>query len=328
MKRSRFLALTLLGLASASTPWARAAGYPSRPLTLVIPYPSGGSVDVLARAVHVSLGQGLGQPVVIENLGGGSGSIGTSRVARARPDGYTLLLGSVNEVVLAPLINRAVTYKSQDLLPVARIGDSSFVLVGRPGLAARTIDELVELARRNPGTLSYATSGIGSFQHLIMRELQERSGISMLHVPYRGGSTQVADLLGGQIDLMLIAPATMPDAILSGRVRSYGTTGQQREELLKTVPALGESRYFRGMDLSSWLGVFAPANTPLEVQQHLLACVQATLADPGIAQQLRRIGFVPADPSSQAGFAEAVAATQARMQAMVSRMPLEREGAQ
>lgn len=323
-RRTPILAAALLCAAAFHGHAAPPESYPNKPVTVVVSYPAGGSVDAVARALNVSLGKQLGQPVLIENLGGGAGSIGAAKVVRARADGYTLLLGSVNEVVLAPLVNRAVSYKTDDLLPVARVGDSAFVLVGRPGIAARNIDELIEFARKNPGALSYATSGIGTLQHVIMRDIQERSGTSMLHVPYKGGSSQVTDLLGGQIDLTLVAPATFPEAIESGRVRGFGTTGLQRDELLKHVPTLNESKYLKGIDLNSWLGIFVPRNTPPEVTQRLTAAVDAALADDKVAANLRRIGFMPAAASARPGFAEAVADTQGKMQGIVSRMPPEK----
>lgn len=323
-RRTSILATALLCAAAFHGHAAPPETYPTKPVTVVVSYPAGGSVDAVARALNVSLGKQLGQPVLIENLGGGAGSIGAAKVVRARADGYTLLLGSVNEVVLAPLVNRAVSYKTDDLLPVARVGDSAFVLVGRPGIAARNIDELIEFARKHPGALSYATSGIGTLQHVIMRDIQGRSGTSMLHVPYKGGSSQVTDLLGGQIDLTLVAPATFPEAIESGRVRGFGTTGLQRDELLKHVPTLNESKYLKGIDLNSWLGIFVPRNTPPEVTLRLSAAVDAALADDKVAANLRRIGFMPAAASARTGFAEAVADTQGKMQGIVSRMPPEK----
>ncbi|QOF77578.1 tripartite tricarboxylate transporter substrate binding protein [Variovorax sp. 38R] len=323
-RRTRLLAAALLCAAAFHGHAAPPEAYPNKPVTVVVPYPAGGSVDAMARALHVALGKQLGQPVLIENLGGGAGAIGAAKVVRARADGYTLLLGSVNEVVLAPLTNSAVSYKSDDLTPVARVGDSTFILVGRPGIAARNTDDLIEFARKNPGTLSYATSGVGTLQHVIMRDIQERSGTSMLHVPYKGGSTQVTDLLGGQVDLMLVAPATFPDAIESGRVRGFGTTGLQREELLKNVPTLNESKYLKGIDLNSWLGIFVPRNTPPEVTQRLQVAIGLVLGDAKVAAHLKRIGFTPADAGARPGFAEVVADTQSKMQGVVSRMPAEK----
>ncbi|MET3373613.1 tripartite-type tricarboxylate transporter receptor subunit TctC [Variovorax boronicumulans] len=323
-RRTRLLAAALLCAAAFHGHAAPPEAYPNKPVTVVVPYPAGGSVDAMARALHVALGKHLGQPVLIENLGGGAGAIGAAKVVRARADGYTLLLGSVNEVVLAPLTNSAVSYKSDDLVPVARVGDSTFILVGRPGIAARTTDELIEFARKNPGTLSYATSGVGTLQHVIMRDVQERSGTSMLHVPYKGGSTQVTDLLGGQVDLMLVAPATFPEAIESGRVRGFGTTGLQRDELLKNVPALNESKYLKGIDLNSWLGIFVARNTPPDVTQRLSAAVDAVLADDKVAANLRRIGFMPAAAAARPSFDEVVADTRSKMRSIVSRMPAEK----
>ena len=166
MNRRRLLGHGLWLGAALATGTVGAQSYPDRPITLVVPFPAGGAVDIIARGLGPPLAQELGQPVLIENIGGGSGSIGATKVARARADGYTLLVGTVNDVVLAPLINRAVPYQLEDFSPIAKIGESVFAVVGRPGLAARDFDELVAFARANPGKLSYATSGIGSLQHV------------------------------------------------------------------------------------------------------------------------------------------------------------------
>lgn len=322
MNRIRLLAAVLVSLATLNGHAAPPEAYPNRPITLVVPFPAGGSGDATARAISAPLAKILGTTVVVDNVGGGSGSIGAAKVARSKPDGYTLLLGTVNETVLAPLVNRAVSYKGEDLQPVGKISESSMILVGRKGIPARNIDELVEYARKNPGSVTYATSGIGSVQHLIMESVQDKSGTSMLHVPYRGGSALVTDLLGGQVDLALVAPATFPEFIENGRVQTFGIASLKRNELLKKVATLNEGKYIKGLDQEAWIGIFAPANTPPEITQALTTALNGLLSDPEFAAQLKRMHLTPGTLAEQAGFARAVAETRLEMRALISKINL------
>ncbi|CAG2158884.1 Bug family tripartite tricarboxylate transporter substrate binding protein [Cupriavidus numazuensis] len=329
MNRIFRLASVLTCLAAIHGHAATPEPYPSQPITLVVPYPAGGSVDAVARVVSIPLGKALGRPVVVENLGGGSGSIGAAKVARASADGYTLLLGTVNETVLAPMVNAAVKYKPNDLMPVAKLGESTFVLVGRKGMPARSTDELIEYARKHPGRLTYATSGIGSIQHLIMEDIQAKSGTSMLHVPYRGGSAQITDLLGGQVDLALVAPATIRDYLQTGNVQVYGTASLKRSELAGSIPTLNESKYLTGIDQGGWVGIFSPRGTPPEVAKRISSTLQGMLADQEVIKQLKLAQIVPATVAEQASFGDVVRDAQSRMRAIVSRLKLDRrEGPQ
>ncbi len=324
MDITRCVAVALWCLAAANAEAAPAATYPNRPLTLVVPFPAGGSMDAIARAIGIPLGKNLGHPVVVENVGGGSGSIGAGRVARSKADGYTLLLGSMNEVVLAPLVNQAVTYKTEDLVPVGKVGETQFILVGRKGISAHSIDELIEYAREHPGGLTYATSGIGSQQHAIMDDIQKKSGTSMLHVPYRGGSSVVTDLLGGQVDLALVAPATFRQLIESGRVQVFGTTGLKRDPLLKDFPTLNEGKYLKGVNQVAWLGIFVPANTPPEIDQKLSSAIKVLLSDPEVVTQLKRSYISPSTPADQPAFPGSITNTRAQMRAFVSKLKLDK----
>ncbi|QHE87639.1 tripartite tricarboxylate transporter substrate binding protein [Hydrogenophaga sp. BPS33] len=317
--------LALLGLAAASSQAATPAPYPSKPVTLIVPFPAGGSADVIARVINVPLGNQLGQPVVVENVGGAGGGLGAARLARAPADGYTVLLGTVNEVVVVPLVNRTVPYKVDDLVPVGKVGESSLVLVGRKDIPARNTDELVEYARSNPGKLTYATSGIGSMQHVIMEMVQARTGASMLHVPYRGGSSLISDVLGGQVDLAIVTPAAAADHIEAGRLRAFGTTSLRRDESLKRVPTLNEGQYLKDLQQNVWIGLFVPVNTPSDVATRLNAALTALLADEGVRSQLQRASLSPAARAEQAGFSAKVAEDRAQMRETVSKMKLSKD---
>lgn len=323
MNRARFvLVLALLGLTAMSGKAATPAPYPSKPLTLIVPFPAGGTADVIARMIHVPLANQLGQTVVVENVGGAGGGIGASRLARSPADGYTVLLGTVNEVVVVPLVNRTMTYKAEDLVPVGKVGESSLVLVGRKDVPARTTDELVEYARNNPGKLSYATSGIGSMQHVVMEMIQTKTGTSMLHVPYRGGTSLISDVLGGQVDLAIVTTAAAADHVEGGRLRAFGTTSLRRDDGFRQVPTLNEGKYLKDLQQNVWIGLFVPANTPSEVVTRLNTALTAILADDGMRSQLQRASLVPATRAEQAGFTAKVVDDRAQMRDTVAKMKL------
>lgn len=319
------LLLTLLGLAAATSPAATPAPYPNKPVTLIVPFPAGGSADVIARTINVPLSKQLGQPVVVENVGGGGGGLGAARLARSSADGYTVLLGTVNEVVVVPLVNRAVSYKAEDLVPVGKVGESTLLLVGRKDLPARSTDELIEFARDNPGKLSYATSGIGSMQHVVMEMIQSKTGVSMLHVPYRGGTSLISDVLGGQVDLAVVTPAAVIDHLEAGRLRAFGTTGLRRDEGFKQIPTLNEGKYLKDVQQNVWIGLFVPVNTPADIAARLISALELVLADEAVRGQLQRANLVPAARAEQAGFPGKVAQDRAQMQQTVSKMKLSKD---
>lgn len=327
MTRFRPFAFMLLCLWAVDGRAGPPTEYPGKAVTLVVPFPAGGSTDAAARAISAPLANALGQPVIVDNVSGGSGSIGAAKVARSKADGYTVLLGTVNETVLAPLVNRSLSYKSEDLVPAGKVGQSSFVLVGRQGIPAQNIDELIDYARKNPGRLSYATSGVGTVQHVTMARIQELSGTSLLHVPYRGGSTLVADLLGGQVDLALVSPATFPEYLENGRVQVFGTVGIKRDELLKRIPTVNEGKYLRGLDQDGWLGIFLPASTPPDITRRLSVAIGSLLSAPELVAHLKRINITPGTAAEQPTFAGVVSETRSQMRAIVSRMNLDKDEA-
>jgi len=284
---------------------AHASDWPAKPVTLVVGYTAGGSVDLVARTVAPELGKRLGQSVVIENLGGAGGTIGAAKVVKADPDGYTLLMGSGSEVSIARLTNPAVRYDGEkDLAPITFVGTQPMVLVGKTALPAKNADELIALARAQPGKLSYASSGVGTPLNLAGELIKQQGKVNITHVPYKGASAMATDLLGGQIDLAVMVLSSALPHIQAGRVKAYGVTEARRSAVAPGVPALAETPALKGVDMGVWFGLMGPAGTPRPVIDRLNTEMQAVLAMPEVKKKLAEAGVevAPANPAQFAGF--------------------------
>ena len=270
-------------------------GYPDRPIKLVIGYPPGGSVDYVGRLVGEALGQRLKTPVVIDNQGGAAGAIAAQRVAGSAADGYTLLIASSNELVATRLVNPAQRYDAQkDMTPLGLIATAPVLLVAGPRAGVKTLPELLELARRKPGQLSYGSSGVGSTLHFAGELLKQRAGIFMTHIPYRGVASLTSDLAGGNLDLaMLSVPAALP-FLQSGRITALACTGAQRLSALPKVPTVGELPALKGYELSGWFALMGPAHLPAAVAQRLNQALHEVLHDPAVRRKLEDGGNVVA----------------------------------
>lgn len=276
----------LLGAGSAF------AAYPDKPITLVVPFAPGGSSDIVARNLAPMLGERLGQSVVIDNVSGAGGLLGTQRTIRATPDGYTILLGSGSEILINKLINPALAYDGiKDLAPAVFVGTGPMVLVGKPGLPANNVTELLALAHAKPGVLSYASAGNGTPMHVAGELLKMRANIFMTHIPYRGAAPALVDLIGGQIDLGVSTLSAAQPYIKSGKIKAYAVTSAKPSELAPGIPALGMVRGLEGFDLGVWFGLFMPAKTPPEILQKVQAAAQQVLADPAIRKKLAEQGI-------------------------------------
>ncbi len=290
---------------AAATAGASTTGWPNKPITLVVGYTAGGSVDLVARTVAPELGKRLGQSVVIENLGGAGGTIGASKVVKAEADGYTLLMGSGSEVSIARLTNPAVRYDGEkDLAPVTFVGTQPMVLVGKNQLAAKNAAELIALAKAQPGTLSYASSGVGTPLNLAGELIKQQGKVNITHVPYKGASAMATDLLGGQIDLAVMVLSSALPHIQAGRVKAYGVTEAHRSAVAPNVPALAETPALKGVDMGVWFGLMGPAGTPRPVIDRLNTEMQAVLAMPDVKKKLAEAGVevAPAGPAQFGAF--------------------------
>ncbi len=283
--------LLAAGLGALAAPAVQAQGaYPSKPITLIVPYPAGGASDIGARMLGTELAKVLGQPVVIDNVGGAGGAVGVQKLLRAPADGYTLLYGALSETVLVPLINPAVNYRLEDMAAIAFAGAAPAVFVTRPDFPANTMDELLALARKSPGKYSYGSPGIGTFQHLVAETVKMKSGTFLLHIPYRGGGNIMADVVSGQVDIGVTTAPNVVGLLSQGRIKVLGVTSASRLPVMPNVPALSETPALKGMDLQTWAVVFAPKGVPEAVQQKLNTAINTVLMQPGMAEQRRKLG--------------------------------------
>ncbi len=288
--RRRFLAVLLGGPALFGAAAARAEGFPARPVQIVVPFPPGGATDVVARLLAPPLSQALGQPVVVENRVGGGGTVGTAQVARAAPDGHTMLLGTIATHGIIPGLYAQVPYDAlADFVPVTQRASQTYVLVVHPSVPARSVAELVALAKREPGRLNYASAGNGTAGHLFAELFRDMAGVDIVHVPYRGAGPAMSDLLGGQVALTFDVLLTTADHIREGRLRALAVTGATRSAAMPEVPTLAESG-FPGYDAVGWNGLFLPARTPRAVVDRLAREVRSALQRPEVQQQVERQG--------------------------------------
>jgi tripartite-type tricarboxylate transporter receptor subunit TctC len=285
-----------------STPWvnlASAQAYPDKPLKLIVPYATGGGSDAFARLVAPKMGELLGQPLVIDNKPGGGTAIGAVLAARSAPDGYTLLLGDNSTYSVNRILYAKPNYDSfKDLAPVTLTARFGLLLVVHPAVPAKNLAEFVALAKSKPGQLSYGTPGAGSPHHLAMEMLMQRTGITMVNVPYRGAGPAVVDLLGGQLPVLLADYATVSQHIKAGTVRAIASCGEKRLALAPDVPTVAESGY-PGFDAWAWQGFSVPAGTPPSVIAKLNNAFAKTAADPAVRQKMSDYGgeFTPSTPA-------------------------------
>ncbi len=284
------ISLTKVLIAMSLTTSALAADYPTRTITVINPWPPGGPADTVARPILQKLSEALKQPVVLENKAGANGVIGANYVARANPDGYTLLFSHVGPITISPAVQKEMPFDSvRDFAPITQIVSAPTVLVVRPDLPIHNLKEFVEYARVNPGKLSYGSVGIGSTTHLAGEILATMANVNMLHVPYKGAAPVMTDLLGGQINCTFLNIAALMPYIKSGQVRPIGVSTLKRSALLSELPAIAET--YPGFEVNSWYGMMAPAKTPANIVNLLQKEVAKILQMPEISQTLQAVGL-------------------------------------
>ncbi len=291
--RSRFiLVLTLMLLACIG---ARADEYPNKPVRLIIPFPPGGSNDVVGRMVANQLSSRLGQQVFVDNHAGAGGILGTEACANATPDGYTICIISIAHAVNPAL--HTLKYDSvKSFTPIAILATGPNVLVVNPELPVKTVGELIALAKQKPGELNYASAGIGSFQHLGGELFKLSAGVNLVHVPYKGGGPAMQDVIGGHIKIMFSSLIQTSPFIKTGQLRPLGMGGLKRSPVLPDVPTIGET--VRGYDAENWWGVVAPAGLPAPLVEKLHNDIQAVLESPDLKAQFAREGAQTLEMSS------------------------------
>jgi tripartite-type tricarboxylate transporter receptor subunit TctC len=309
----------VLGCALA-LPQVHAQSYPSKPVSVIVPFAAGGGVDATARLILPKVAEILKQPVVIDNVAGAAGTIGADKAAKARNDGYTLLFAVASPLNVAPLVApSAVRYDTfRDFTPLATVAVGPFVLIGRPTLEAKNTAELVRQIRASPGKLNFGTDGVGTSLHVTAETIRQKADLNMVHVPYKSGPQVLTDVAGGQVDLAVLPLTLAQPFIKDGKVRAYGVTTAKRWPGMPDVPALAETPELKGLDIESWLGLLGPANLPPAVTGTLVQAVEKAMKDPEI---VRKLGEIANRPSVISGpkFAEYLARERKQVQEVVTR---------
>lgn len=293
MIRRTLIAALSLAAVSAS---ALAQGYPDHPVRLIVPYAPGGSADIVARLISDEWGKALGKPLVVENKAGAGGNLGVAEVAKAAGDGYTVGLQTVS-LAINPALTPKMPYDTlKDLAPVGMVASSQHVLVVNENVPVKTVKDLVALAKRQPGKLSYASAGTGSTFHMAAELFKAVAGVSIVHIPYRGGGPALSDTIGGQTEMAFPVLSAAQGHVQSGRLRALGVTGPKRSPLMPNVPTIAEAGV-PGYSFETWFMVFVPAATPKPVVDKLNATLNTVLGMPAVKDRMAREGF-DASPST------------------------------
>jgi tripartite-type tricarboxylate transporter receptor subunit TctC len=285
----------LLSVAAASV---LAQGYPDKPLKLVVPFPPGGPTDIVGRLVAQKLAEGIGQPVVVENRPGAGGTVGSTAVARAPADGYTLLYGSTT-LAIAPSLYRDLAYDPRTAFaPISLVSRGPIIAAVNAQLPAKTLKDFIALAKSSPGRINYGSAGSGTPPHLAAELFKTVAGVDLVHVPYKGGGPAVSDLAGGQVQVIFEGLPTLLPHIKSGKVRALAIAGAKRDPALPEVPTFAEAG-LPGYDANFWNGLVAPAGTPAEVIARLNSVLVQALATPEVRAALVRLGLEAAGTTPQ-----------------------------
>lgn len=291
MARFNIASIVLLGAALSLAPLvATAQAYPSKPIRLVIPYAPGGAAGAVGRLLADKMGASIGQPVLVDHRPGGGTVIGNDMVARAAPDGYTLVMGTVTSHAMVTALNTRVPYDPEkDFAPISLIASLPFVLVAHPSVPAKSVRELVAMAKTRPGHFTFGSAGNATSNHLAGELFKARAGISMVHIPYRGSAPALADLLGGQISMMFdLTPTALPQ-IASGRVRALAITSPKRSPIAPELPTMAEAGV-PGVEVVSWFGILAPAGTAPAIVNFLHAEIVKAMQSPEVRAVMTGLG--------------------------------------
>lgn len=319
-RRARRGLLTLAAAATVFAPLASAQTYPARPIRFVVPYPPGGPLDQVARALAERVREPLGQPVIVENRAGAGGNIGADHVAKSAPDGHTIVMGAVATHAINPALYARMPYDAnRDFAPVTRVAVVPNVLVMNPEAAARLgisdVRSLLDYARRNPGKLNYASGGNGSAGHLAGELMKALARVSAVHIPYAGAAPAQLGLLAGQTDFMFDNLASAAPQIRAGRLKGFAVTTLKPSSFFPELPTVSDTG-LAGFDISTWFGIFAPAGTPKSVVDRLHAEFERALGSDDLRQRLSRMGAEPA-PMTPADFGAFVLAEQKKYAGIV-----------
>jgi tripartite-type tricarboxylate transporter receptor subunit TctC len=301
-KKSLLAALALgavcLGISGPGMANDAAASYPDKPVTIIVPFPAGGTSDVMGRLIGDELGKELGQPFIIENKGGAGGVIGSAQAARAKPDGYTLLLSGIGSNAIVHGMTPKPEYDStRDFIQISQLESGPNVLVVNPQMPAKTLQEFVAYVKKHPGDVTYAVT-FGASGHLAMELLRTKAGLNMMGVPYRGGAPGLTAVMAGEVNAMFINQDAALPLVRAGKLRALAVASKERNPLFPDVPTVAESGY-PGFEAISWAGLSAPAGTPPEIVHKLETAMRTVFSKPENKERLERTGFVVVASTSQ-----------------------------
>ena len=289
LTRRRLVAALALALCGGS---AAAQGWPSKPISLIVPFPPGGTTDVLARALGDKLSQSLGQTVIVENKPGAGATLGADYVVKSKPDGYTLLVGAVHHTIATSVYKKLPYDFQKNLAPITTIALVPNVLVVNAATPVKTVADLVKLAKADPGKLTYGSNGNGTAQHLIGTQFQNLTGTEIIHIPYKGSGPLASDLIGGQITMSFDTITPVLPHIKAGKLRALAVTTAKRSSVLPEVPTLEEAG-LKGFDIGTWFGVLAPAATPKDLLARLNTEMVKVIQSPEFRKRMEEIGAEP-----------------------------------
>ncbi|MCC6194270.1 MAG: tripartite tricarboxylate transporter substrate binding protein [Burkholderiales bacterium] len=321
---SAIAAIVSLGAALTSAP-AAAQAYPTKPIRLIVPYTAGGSSDFVARQVAQKMSEGLGQQVVVDNRPGAAGIAGTDVAAKSPPDGYTLALIGMTTHAANPWLYKKLAYDPiKDFAPISVAIVSPLVLIVNPSVPAKNVQELIAYAKANPGKVNYGSAGVGNTLHLAGELFKTRAGIDINHIPYKGASAAMQDLLGGRIEMMIDLVQTPLAQIQAGKLRALGTTGSTRLALLPDVPTIAEQG-LPGFEFATWIGIAAPAGTPKPIVDRLFAEMTKALANPEVQAAFGKQGMQVAPSKSPEAFAQFIQSDKERVGEIIKRAGIQPE---
>jgi tripartite-type tricarboxylate transporter receptor subunit TctC len=300
MKRSLLLALLLSSLGLSA--WAQAPAYPNKPIRLVVGFAPGGAADYVARAMSDALGKAMGQPIVIENRAGAGSSIAAETVAKAAPDGYTVLIASPSSISVNPALNPRLGYSARDLAPITKVTSSPLVIAANPATGINSIQDLIARAKKAPGVLNFATSGNGSAPHLGAALFIQLTGVQMTHIPFRGGGPAIQSVIAGDTQLTFGTPPSVLPMVQAGRLRGLAVSTRERTALVPGVPGMLEAG-LPDYGIEFWYGLFVPVGTPPAIIKKLFEAATIAMQQPGVKAALAREGTDVALSSSPEQFA-------------------------
>ncbi len=316
MKRRSLLTSSLAAIAATSPRASFAQAYPTKPVRMIVPFPAGGATDVLARALSIKLGEKLGQSVVVENRPGAGGTIGSSAVAQSAADGYTILLATSSTHSIGPATNPKIPYDAvADFTALGQVATSPNIVLVPNSSPAKSMRELIDYAKKNPGKLNYASSGNGTIVHLTTELFKAQSGSFIVHIPYRGTALAIPDLISGKLDVMFDSLVTGLPHVKDGKLRALAVTSAKRSALAPDLPTVAD--VLPGFESVTWFGLYGPKNLPADVVNKLNMALNAAVQDSDVKERFARLGAEPA-PSSATAFSQLAQADSAKWKRIIA----------